>query len=253
VWTDILQRAFGNIQQIDVDRIQRLSRATFRNRYTPVMLLLPQSKSLLGAATLEYVAALEKIYQAIQESTGSDVIVDSSKVPAHAFILSLIPTIDLYLVHLIRDSRAVSFSWQRQTLRADDPGTPMERMGAAASSMKWNVWNITIGLFHRTLRERYIRVRYEDFVAAPQKTVHRILHLVNQDATPTPFVTDHSVDLKATHTVWGNPSRTRTGIVELRPDVEWKQSMIRWDRIAATALSWPLLLWYGYFSRDLEA
>src|SRR5262245_10033690 len=159
VWRDVLRRAFGDIDGIDVDAMLKLSASTFRNRYTAMFMLLPEMQSLIGAATRKYMAEFEKIYRAIQESTGSAVIIDSSKIPAHAFMLSRMSNIDLYLVHLIRDARAVSFSWQRQTMRADDSGTPMERMGTAASSMKWNAWNITLGLFRRTLRERYMRVR----------------------------------------------------------------------------------------------
>src|SRR5262245_50546806 len=92
VWRDILGQAFGGIYSIEPDEMLRLS-AAFRNRYTPLMILIPRAKSFLCAATRQYMVALEKIYRAIQKSTGSEIIVDSSKVPGHAYLLSLIPGI----------------------------------------------------------------------------------------------------------------------------------------------------------------
>jgi hypothetical protein len=57
---------------------------------------------------------------------------------------------------------------------------------------------------------------------------------------------DRVLDLRAIHSVSGNPDRLATGPVELRPDAEWETAMRPADRRLMTALSWPLLLRYGY-------
>ena len=54
------------------------------------------------------------------------------------------------------------------------------------------------------------------------------------------------VYLQKTHTVWGNPKRSREGRVRVRVDDEWKHNLNLGDFIKTTILSLPLLLRYGY-------
>jgi hypothetical protein len=49
--------------------------------------------------------------------------------------------------------------------------------------------------------------------------------------------------------VSGNPSRFRTGKIELQLDEEWKVKMRGADKNVVTALTAPLLLKYGYLGR----
>jgi uncharacterized protein YndB with AHSA1/START domain len=49
--------------------------------------------------------------------------------------------------------------------------------------------------------------------------------------------------------VSGNPSRFKTGNIDLRPDEEWKVKMRGADKNVVTALTAPLLLKYGYLGR----
>jgi hypothetical protein len=64
-------------------------------------------------------------------------------------------------------------------------------------------------------------LRYEDFVAEPKRSIGRVLELVQEETAPLPHVTEHEVKLGVNHGVWDNPSRFRTGTVEIRPDTEW--------------------------------
>ena len=66
--------------------------------------------------------ALERLYRAIAVVGDTRVIVDSSKAPSTAFVLRAMPVLDLRLVHLIRDSRGVAYSWNKKVVRPDTPG-----------------------------------------------------------------------------------------------------------------------------------
>jgi hypothetical protein len=66
------------------------------------------------------------------------------------------------------------------------------------------------------------------------------------EAGSLPIVRGRELSLSVDHTVSGNPSRFRTGNIELRPDEEWKVKMRRADKNVVTALTAPLLLKYGY-------
>ena len=57
----------------------------------------------------EYLKSSEKLDQAIQVNTGSKVIVDSTKASWYGYILSMLPTTDLDVVHIVRDPRRVCY------------------------------------------------------------------------------------------------------------------------------------------------
>src|SRR3712207_200886 len=96
-----------------------------RQRYVPQELArVPHSEYALAAKTgirsrkmntlvVECDPVLERLYRAIQKVSGAAVIVDSSKRSTYAVLLSLLPFADLRVVHLVRDSRAVAYSWGR--------------------------------------------------------------------------------------------------------------------------------------------
>ncbi|HEV2474304.1 MAG TPA: hypothetical protein VGS41_16625, partial [Chthonomonadales bacterium] len=67
----------------------------------------------------DYAAVLEDLYVAVQKVSGSEIIVDSSKVPQYAWVLAEARGIELHMVHLVRDSRATAFSWQRHRIRPE--------------------------------------------------------------------------------------------------------------------------------------
>jgi hypothetical protein len=94
--------------------------------------------------------------------------------------------------------------------------------------------------------DRYLRLRYEDFVREPLPAVRRIVALVGEAPEGLPFLSDTAVRLQPTHSVSGNPNRFTTGSVEVRADDEWMRLMRRTDRMLVTALTLPLLLHYRY-------
>jgi hypothetical protein len=55
--------------------------------------------------------------------------------------------------------------------------------------------------------------------------------------------------LKANHTIAGNPSRFRSGEIELRNDDRWRREQQPGPRITSTCLALPLLHRYGYSAK----
>lgn len=247
VWKAILKEAFGRIDHIDADEMLRLCESGTRTRHLPLM-LMPGGKSLLAARSSRYLANLEKLYRAIQSTTGCKVIVDSSKLPSYAHTLGMVPAIDLHIAHLIRDPRAVAYSWGRKKFYPD-LGADMLRHAPFRSSLLWGVWNILTGMLPMHRPNRYLRLQYENFIDRPQEAISHILELVQERAPKLPFVGDHEVELGIHHTVFGNPNRFQSGLVKLRPDNEWRSKMKRRDRLIVTAITWPLLLLYGYLAK----
>jgi len=250
VWGDVLARTGQLDAAGSVDGIVSMLQRTGRIRNLPAILaghLRPSLDPARSSATTADRAALSSVYAAVAAVTGSSVIVDSSKLPAYANVLAATPGIDLRVVHLIRDPRGAAFSWSsRKALTDGADRATMEQIGPAKSAMLWDVWNLAGGMLFHGGSDRYLRVRYEDFVADPPATVRRILKMVGMEDAQLPFVGPGEARTTTNHSVAGNPDRLRSGLITLRPDDRWRSAMARRDRRLVSVLTSPLLLRYRY-------
>jgi hypothetical protein len=245
VWTRVMDEAFGGMDGVDPREMMRLQSSGARTRHIPLM-LAPRGERVLKERLEKLLINYGRLYEAISSVTGSRVVVDSSKEPAHGYAMSLVPALDFYVVHLIRDPRAAAYSWLKKKPQPDSEEIEhMVRFSPTKSSALWASWNASAEALWRRTPDRYLRLRYEDFVAEPRESLKRILGLVGVTAE-LPLAGEREVRLGVSHTVSGNPNRFETGAVELRPDREWISEMSPRDRALVTALTLPLLHRYGY-------
>lgn len=252
LWTAVTSAAFPAGGARDPQDMVSLHKAVERHRH---LLKLVSSRMLqrdseYAAALSEYRTALSRLYQAIWEVSGDDVIVDSSKDPLHAFILRNMPEVELSVVHLIRDSRGVAHSWERKRVRPEvlSEVRHMPTYGPWHSAVEWNRTNLLLRSFRRPA-SRYARVRYEDLVAQPTQVLGELLAQLLGRHDALEFVSDHKLTLSTRHTVAGNPMRFTTGELQLVQDDAWKHEMGRAKRLAVAALTAPGLWRYGYLSK----
>jgi hypothetical protein len=253
-WRAVGEEAFGGWDNVDADKMVAFRPYLKRAPFTPHYALAARTSirtRKMNTLLEESDDVLEQLYRAIQRVSGAGVIVDSSKRLTYAVLLSLLPFADLRVVHLVRDSRAVAYSWARsKESPAVVGGRLMPQMSPAQASRGWMLRNLSYdflsGFAHRS------RLRYEDFVNDPALYLAETLIKVGFDdeASSLPVVVrGREISLSVDHTVSGNPSRFRTGNIELRPDEEWKAEMRGADKNVVTALTAPLLLRYGYLGR----
>ncbi len=245
VWAGVMERAFGGASRVDAGALMRVQDSGTRTRHIPLM-LTGRGRRELRKRLEPFLDAHGRLYEAISAVTGSRVVVDSSKEPAHGFAMGMIPSVDLYVLHLIRDPRAAAYSWLKKKPQPDSETRQyMVRFSPQKSAALWDSWNAAAEALWRRTPERYMRLRYEDFVADPRESFERILGLLGAGAEP-PLAGENEVKLGVSHTVSGNPNRFDTGAVALRPDQAWTEKMSPRDRNLVTALTLPLLLRYGY-------
>jgi Sulfotransferase family len=246
VWGSVMKKTFGGMAGVDAHEMVRLQASVIRTRHIPLM-LSSRGRRILTSRLEEYLSRLQRLYRAVQETTGSQVIVDSSKFPTYGRVLEMTPGIDLYVVHLVRDSRAVAYSWLRKKVQQDtDKLTYMHQMDTIESSLLWDVWNASCETLWRSSSRRCMRLRYEDFIERPQWALSNILGMLHEDTRRLAFMGEQTLELGVSHTVSGNPSRFQTGMVRLRPDDEWASHMRLGDKMLVTLLTLPLLARYGY-------
>ncbi|CAN5217669.1 sulfotransferase [soil metagenome] len=245
VWGRVLERAFGGSENVDPREMMRELSAGARTRHLPLM-LSGSGRRRLADRMRPLLNNTGALYKALAEETGSRVIVDSSKEPAYGRALGMAPGIDLRVLHLVRDPRATAYSWSKKKPQPDSPDREfMVQFSPFKNSWMWDSWNGAAEALWGRDKSRYLRLRYEDFVADPRSSFGRILDLLDEDAEP-PLAGEGEVKLGVSHTVSGNPNRFQTGSVALKPDTEWMREMDHRDRGLVTALTYPMLRRYGY-------
>jgi hypothetical protein len=195
-----------------------------------------------------FVEATGRLYQAIQVESGAEVIVDSSKVPSHLFLLDYTREIDLRVLHLVRDGRAVAYSWSQQRKRELGQTGPTVQMPVKSSLKAMMVWLIENQFAARARQtvDYYTLMRYEDFGHLPDTSLAAALQTLKLPAPNLGYLRDCGFPIAATHSVGGNPLRFSQRTVTIRADEKWHQAMPRWQQLGLGFLVWPMLLAYGY-------
>ncbi|HEV3485925.1 MAG TPA: sulfotransferase [Vicinamibacterales bacterium] len=245
VWSKVLDR----VSDVSVEEAGAWQRAVVTERNLPR--LLRHSTDGRWPAADNYIRTMARIYDAIRDVTGASVIVDSSKRPSYAAVVRLLPSTELCALHLVRDPRASAYSWATTRHKSVfGGGAEVRRRNAFDSTLRWNVLNIEAELLLRKLpAQRRLRLRYEDFVAAPRVIADEVIRFAGAETAASPFLDDRSITLRDNHTIAGNPSRFSAGTVTIEDRGDWRSGQTSVDRTVATAVAAPFLRRYGYRAR----
>ncbi len=243
VWQEILVAAFGSVPS-ETEALafhRRLTSAT-RLRRLPSMLQKRNDPELIDLAI-----TVGRLHAAIAQVSGASVVIDSSKLPTYAALLTRAPNLDLRLVHLVRDPRATAWSWQRTSATGAVEGKDeeMDQFSAWKSAGLWTVWNWALP---RLVADRaaYRVLRYEDLMTDPAEAFRDILDFAGMPHEALSVAADHSMVIAPAHTVAGNPNRHRSGDVAFRSDDEWADRLSGSDRVTVDVISRPIRARFGY-------
>ncbi len=258
-WSGVAEAAFGGWSSVDVARIAELRGSVDRTRFIP-RLAGPALGAAIRRDLAEYTSYYERLYHGISQVSGCPVVVDSSKHASLAFCLRRSESVDLRVVHVVRDSRAVAYSWTTRVRRPEAAGTAgeseagyMTRYSPVRAAREWNTQNGALQLLARGGGGvPVLRIRYEDLVAAVKPTLRDIAGFagITVEDAGLAFVSgggqSQRAQLSQAHTAAGNPMRFTTGQITIRPDDRWQTAMPAGQRRTVTALTLPLLRHYGY-------
>lgn len=247
-WRAVLEEAFGGTGAVDAEALLAATES-FRTSHLPLT-LWPGLGAARVARLAAYREALERLYRAVQRVSGCEVIVDLSKNPAYGYLLSTLPSLDLSVVHCLRDPRACAYSWSKTGMAfqpgEDDPD-PIRRRPPLHSSLHWLSWNLAAELFVRPRVRRFMTVRYESFVEAPRETIAEIAGMAGGRQGDLPFVDAQTALIeRPSHSVFGNPVRFRRGRVPIRADDAWRGGLSAWDRAKVVAYTGAFMRHFGY-------
>ncbi len=249
-WSNVIETLFCGTTEYSLDRLKLISQSAYNWHHLLNIYQFDNPAEGYQQSQKDFIELWNDLYQAIKVSSGASYIIDSSKDPLHAFLLSTSTQIKSFIVHLVRDSRAAAFSryrkkerpeihWNQQTMPVRSPFHSIRR---------WNKQNQNIE-FLKTKVPNYFFLRYEDLATNPSKVLSKLLK--EMAIVPIPnlkFINGNRVNLKTSHTVSGNPMRFQSGETLIQIDQEWRSTMNPLARWLVTIRTQRLLKAYGYIA-----
>ncbi len=244
-WSRVVKRLADS--ESDLESLGQLASRWDRTRRVP-KLARRLARPSGGLETL--LDGTGQLYRAVEREARDATLVDSSKVPSHLHLLTRLEGMDVRLLHLVRDPRAVAYAWRRRRktergIIASD-GVRMPARSYLLATLVWAVENFFVGRLARRQSAACL-VRYEDLVADPAGTLTRVARELDLDPFELRALEGKQARLEPTHSVGGNPLRfgpTKSTVI--RSDQEWRQKMSPGLRIVLGLLVLPLLKRYGY-------
>lgn len=236
---------------LDLDQKKAHDLVELRERYSrsihlPLLLIKPLRETLIRRLQ-PYLLFLKEVYSEVARQEDARVLVDTSKFPTYGYLLQQIPGFDVRFINLVRDPRAVAYSWKSKKIQPDpNDELVIRRYGPAASSIRWLMWNLAAKAIWRGPKYQRAIIRYEDFVEDPQNVLKRIVALTDLEVRSLPVTDNDTVFVKPGHDIWGNPTRFMDGEIKLERDVRYLDDQSSKDKLVATLFSLPLLKAYGY-------
>lgn len=181
-------------------------------------------------------------------------VVDSSKTAyascARPRLLNRLFGQDLFVVHIVRDIRAVAGAIAKKgiyDLRSAEPVPKRAPMAAWRALVGWVVANACADKVREALpTDRQIIVRYEDLVANPHDVLEAIGRRLGLEYGEIAEQLKVRGVVKGMHLVGGNPGWIRTPLVKIRiPTAERWEPPWLW-RVVAAALAGASKRRYGY-------
>lgn len=152
---------------------------------------------------------IESLIESVLEIKGSKTFLDSSKRPERAVFMRRIPSLDMRVIHLVRDGRAVSWS------NIKNLGLNPEE-----AARSWVADNTGAEHARRYFPEdRWMTLRYEDLCADPDEALYRIHKFAG-----LPVTNGFHHFRNADHHIIGNRMRL-SATSEIRLDTSWKQAL----------------------------
>ena len=206
------------------------------------------ARDALAAAHAPYLAAVRHLVADVAAQTGARCLVDSSKSPEMALVFDCLDGVDMYLVHLQRDPRAVACSWHRKT-------------GSTRRTLRniriWARRQARLEGWARALGARYHALHYESFAVAPRSTIAGLMSWAELPAAGAVFTDENHARISWDRQHLFPPANegvlaARQGDVAIRPAEAWKAPRNRALHWLALAGTWPRARRYFHAARSAD-
>jgi len=247
-WGTVLPRVFSKTSNSERD-VFEMWRTVARPQSLPFLHYPSIRPSGFRRKLENYRTFLGAFYRTVAEQAETNTIVDSSGSPLHGYVLSGLRNVDIDMIHLVRDVRAVAYSNRR---RKPNPSSPFPNATTATKSTlrvaaTWTLYNAILDGLGRDF-SKSLFAKYEELFSEPRSSLfHLARRLSDPDtARESIFKTEQKVELGPHHSGQGNPVRYQTGQITLEVDSEWKSGMSESRKGLLKTICYPMLRKYRY-------
>ena len=240
-WGTVLASVYGDSAQSALDQLTAELKI-FRRQYRKTNWKRKAERTRLAERNRGFLERMSGLYHAAAKTADASVVIDSSKSPEIAAALSLTNDLELILVNLIRDPRAIAVSWVK---RNNDFGM------ARKSAERWKQRQLELRQFNNIPGIEFITLRYEDFVSQPQEFLQLILERAGEPGSfPQPIEAGrYEISWRRQHLF--PPANEK--ILSTMPSETtiiasngWRHPRYWRERLVATRTTFPLGLKYRY-------
>lgn len=152
----------------------------------------------------KYAAVSDMIYESVFNSAAKEpiVLIDSSKNVSRAIALAKYSRYEIVFLHLVRDGRGY--------LKSRNSQARLERNNAKKmyfrNILKWVIKNLIVTAFLRPKADKYLKIRYEDFILDPDGVLDQISTFCEFDFTAVGSIENSTLSVERTQ-VFESPRR----------------------------------------------
>lgn len=184
---------------------------------------------LLGKPPKEYLERQKELFSVIEQNVPQgNLILDTSKYLARFLLLRKSPFLNVKGIYVIRDVRGVVNSFGKKVQTSRSP----------ISAILYYLLVNTMAQFISWRYKDILKIRYEDFVNEPEKTLKEINIFLELDEDSTDFRTK---EFEMPHIVGGNRIKTKSKL-KLTSDERWKSVFTKRQKTLYYLLAFPIMV-----------
>lgn len=169
----------------------------------------------------------ESIFKNINKEV--DYLIDSSKTARNNHLrpikLAKLLRNEIYMIHIVRDGRGCIQSLTKGSNQKMERGiNPKISLPVLRGTLGWFTANLSAHIFQFKYKDRYLRIKYEDFTEDPESTLKEIGQFLNVDFQGEISKLNEECELPIMHQISGNRLRSQKRI-RLRTDNKWKEKI----------------------------
>ena len=239
-WQPVLEDAFGGVDPVTAGAHVDLGRWFFSRRRLLTATRATGSRPPRDGAAAEYLSIVDRLIASIGRLHPGHTVVDTSKHPLYGAALTTLDDVDVGVVHLTRDPRAVANSHRRSRPRPEITWEDRFLPQANARRVAALTWERELEVaILRSRAGRSVRLRYEDFVDAPMERMADSLAGLGIDPDPS---WGEGRPLPPGHMIAGNPWIRRQEPVRISADDAWRKELPRAAWVGLTVATAPVLV-----------
>jgi len=159
----------------------------------------------------DYAKKSDILYHNINSLSNKPYILDSSKEVPRGELIAKYSHLNVTILHMVRDGRAVMWSYKKKT----------GNIFKWSVLFKWAFTNIKIEIMKKRLKNtQVILIRYEDLIENPEKEITKILSKFNLDFKPEIL----EFNKQERHQIGGNRMKLKKEI-KLEKDLSWLKNL----------------------------